>query len=105
MSKDQTLGDAFGPGCCHRKGHAMNPLIEKLAREALDCWQPIGGARTWYALDEHVEAFARAVAERAAQICENESEGHRMAFGEHCAAIIRKEFGLLAGAGGEGSHV
>jgi hypothetical protein len=29
-----------------------------------------------------------------AGICYNESEGHNMAFGEHCGNVIHKHFGI-----------
>jgi hypothetical protein len=43
---------------------------------------------------DQMRAYARAAVlaerERCASVCEAEAEGHRTAFGEHCAAAIRK---------------
>jgi hypothetical protein len=73
----------------------MKLNIEELAREAGKFatseyqrkWDSGEGA-SWQAIRD--EAFARLIVERCAAICEEEAAGHRTAFGEHCAIMIRR---------------
>jgi hypothetical protein len=38
--------------------------------------------------------FAELIVRECAKICFRESEGHNMAFGEHCGIVIKEHFGV-----------
>jgi len=40
------------------------------------------------------EKFAELIITECANICFSEAEGHGMAFGEHCAIVIKEHFGV-----------
>lgn len=74
----------------------MKLNIEELAREAelsavAATPQPVKVGDGDKFLKLRDEFFTRLIVERCAEICEEEAAGHRSAFGEHCAIMIRRK--------------
>jgi len=45
-------------------------------------------------MDIFEQKFAELIVRECAKICFRESEGHNMAFGEHCGIVIKEHFGV-----------
>ncbi len=71
----------------------MNKRIQELSQQAMNyADENFKGEPTWS--EAYESKFAELIVLECAEICNRESDGHGMAFGKHCAIVIREHFGV-----------
>ncbi len=71
----------------------MNDRVWEIAEKAQEYADDnFLGEPTWF--EAYESKFAELIVLECAEICSRESDGHGMAFGKHCAIVIREHFGV-----------